>query len=275
MKDHTSKFLRAIAYLYLAFPVTYLGYAMVLFNISSTNGLKIFFSFSYWLLAFTSIAVGYGLKEMTRWSWNIFLLNALFIAYANARIVFLYSESVNPFISFLVSVGLLIALIFRLGKEVRVPYFLPRIRWWEMNPRYKLAVPVKVERMGSGFDAEILDLSFGGCFIKTRLDMNQDERLVSHFSLFGESLEIGGTVVWRSQSSVTHPKGVGVKFDALDKTQKLVMKAATRHLRKISAVQNSRNKLSVEEFNQKMANLKSHRLGVTKARTSTAEEQAS
>lgn len=275
MKDHTSKFLKAISYLYLAFPVTYLGYAMVLFNISPEHGLRIFFSFSYWLLAVSGIAVGYGFKEMTRWSWNIFLLNALFISYANARIIFLYSESVNPFLSFLVSIGLLVMLIFRLGKEIRVPYFLPRIRWWEMNPRYKLAVPVKVERMGSGFDAEILDLSFGGCFIKTRLDMNQNEHILSRFSVFGEALEIGGTVVWRSQSSVTHPKGVGVKFDMLDKTQKRVMKAATRHLRKISAVQNSRSKLSVEEFNQKMAHLRAHHLGVTKSAASSIEEQAS
>lgn len=275
MKEHTSRFLKTIAYLYLAFPVAYLGYAMVLFNISYENGLKIFFSFSYWALAATGIAVGYGFKEMTRWSWNVFLMNALFIAYANARLIFLYSESTNPFISFIVSIALLVTLIFRLGKEIRVPYFLPRIRWWEMNPRYKLVLPVIVDRTEGGFEGEILDISFGGCFIKTRVDVNQNERILARFSIFGEPLEINGTAVWRSQSSVTHPKGIGVKFDALDKAQKRVMKAATIHLKKISIVQNARNKLSVEEFNQKMAKLKSHHLGVTKSATGSEEEQAS
>lgn len=273
MKEHTSKFLKAIAYLYLAFPVTYLGYAMILFNISSERSMKIFFSFSYWALAATGMIVGYGFKEMTRWAWNIFLINCLFVAYANALIAVRYSESTHPFLSFIVSIGLLVALMFRLGKEIRVPYFLPRIRWWEMNPRYKLVVPVKVERTGSGLEAEILDISLGGCFIKTRLDMNQNERIRTRFSLFGEELEIGGTVVWRSQSSVTHPKGVGVKFDLLDKTQKRVMRAATQHLKKISTVQNLRNKISVEEFNLRMAKLKSHHLGVTKP--ASGQERAS
>lgn len=263
MKEHTSRFLKIIANLYLAFPITYLAYAMVLFNISSTNGLKIFFSFGYWMLAFTGIVVGYGFREMTRWSWSIFLFNSLFVAYANARLIFLYSESAHSFIAFIVSVALLICLIFRLGREIRVPYFLPRIRWWEMNPRYKLVVPVKVEQRGTGFEGEILDISLGGCFIKTRVDLTQNERILCRFSIFGESLEITGTVVWRSQSSVTHPKGVGVKFDPLEKLQKRIMKAATRHLKKISAVQRGRNRLSVGEFNQKMAKLKSHQLGVT------------
>lgn len=275
MKEHTSKFLKTIAYIYLAFPVTYLGYSAILFNISPERSGKIFFSFSYWLLAITGIAVGYGFREMTRWAWNVFLLNSLFIAYANALIAMRYSESNNPFLAFLISLLFLIALIIRLGKEIRVPYFLPRIRWWESNPRYKLAVPIKVERAESGFEGEILDVSMGGCFIKTRNDLTQNERILARFNLFGEALEIGGTIVWRSPSSVTHPKGVGMKFDELDKAQRRIMKGATQQLKKISALQNARGKMSPEEFNTKMAQLKAHRLGLTKALVSADQEQVS
>ncbi len=263
MKEHTSRFLRATAWVYLAFPVTYLAYAALLFNLSPERTSKIFFSVSYWALSLCGIAVGYGFREMTRWGWNIFLLNSLFVGYTNALIAIRYSESNHPFVAFLVSIGLLIALMMRLGKEIRVPYFLPRIRWWETNPRYKLVVPVKVERTESGFEGEILDLSMGGCFIKSRNDLNQNERILSRFELFGAALEIGGTVVWRSQSSVTHPKGVGVKFDLLEKTQRRVMKAAMLHLKRISNMQSARNKMPSEEFNAKMAKLKEHRLGLT------------
>ncbi len=263
VKEHTSRFLKTIAILYYAFPVTYLAYAGLLFNLSPDRTSRIFFSFSYWALAATGIAVGYGFWEMTRWAWSVFLLNSLFVAYANALIAIRYSESNHPFIAFIASVGLLIVLILRLGKEIRVPYFLPRIRWWETNPRYKLVVPVRVERGDSGFAGEILDLSMGGCFIKTRLDMNQNERILSRFEIFGEALEVGGTVVWRSQSSVTHPKGVGVKFDELEKPQRRILKAAMLHLKKISAVQNSRNKMSPEDFHQKITKLKEHRLGIS------------
>ncbi len=275
MKEHTTKFLKAISYLYLAFPVSYLVYASILFNIPPERSTKIFFSFSYWLLAISGVAVGYGFREMTRWAWNIFLLNSLFVAYANALIAMRYSDSNNPFLAFLVSITLLIGLLFRLGNEIRVPYFLPKIRWWETNPRYKLSVPVRVERAESGFEGEILDISMGGCFIKTRMDMNQNERILSRFDLFGEAIEIGGTIVWRSQSSVTHPKGVGVKFDELDKLQRKVMKAATQHLKKISSVQNARNKMSVDDFNERMAKMKAHRLEITKPATPPASERAS
>jgi hypothetical protein len=268
VKDHTSRFLKAVAYMYLAFPVTYLGYATVLFNISPERSWKILFSFSYWLLSLSGIAVGYGFKEMTRWAWNIFLLNSLLVAYANALICMRYSESNNPFLAFTASIGILVVLIFRLAKEIRVPYFLPKIRWWESNPRYKLVVPARVERADSGFEGEILDISMGGCFIKSRMDLTQNERISARFTLFGEALEISGIVVWRSQSSVTHPKGVGIKFDALDKIQRKVMKAAVQHLRRINAVQGARNKLSPEEFNQRMAKLKSHRLNITTAAAS-------
>lgn len=271
MKEHTSRFLRATAYVYLAFPVSYLVYAALLFNLSPQRSVHIFFSFGYWALSLTGIAVGYGFREMTRWSWNVFLLNSLFLAYANALIAIRYSESNNRFLAFLVSIGLLVGLMVRLGREVRVPYFLPRIRWWETNPRYKLSVPVKVERTGSGFEGEILDLSMGGCFIKSRMDLNQNERILSRFEVFGEALEVGGTVVWRSQSSVTHPKGVGVKFDELDKLQRKIMKAAVLHLKKISAVQGARNRMTPEDFNLRMTKLKNHRLGLT----ASDREQAS
>jgi hypothetical protein len=270
VKEHTSRFLRATAYVYLAFPVTYLAYASLLFDLSPARSTRIFFSFSYWALAATGIAVGYGLREMTRWAWNVFLLNSLFVAYTNALIAIRYSESNNRFLAFSVSIALLIALMVRLGREIRVPYFLPRIRWWETNPRYKLMVPVKVERTGSGFEGEILDLSMGGCFIKTRNDMNQNERILSRFSVFGEALEVGGTIVWRSQSSVTHPKGVGVKFDELEKIQRKVLKATMQHLRKISAIQAARNRLSPDEFNRKMAELKEHRLAVTSKKSESS-----
>ncbi|MBS1962701.1 MAG: PilZ domain-containing protein [Bdellovibrionales bacterium] len=263
MKEHTSRFLRATAYVYLAFPVTYLLYAALLFNLSPARSSRIFFSFSYWALAVCGIAVGYGFREMTRWAWHVFLLNSLFVAYTNALIAIRYSESNNPFLAFLVSIALLVGLMVRLGKEIRVPYFLPKIRWWETNPRYKLSVPVRVERKDTGFEGEILDISIGGCFIKSRNDLTQNERILSRFELFGEKLEIGGTVVWRSQSSVTHPKGVGVKFDELDKLQRKIMKAVMLHLKKISALQTSRNRLSPEDFNQKMAKLKNHHLGIT------------
>ena len=55
-------------------------------------------------------------------------------------------------------------------------------------------------------------------------------------------------------------------LDELEKLQRKIMKAAVLHLKKISAVQGARNRMSPEDFNLRMAKLKNHRLGVTAAK---------
>lgn len=260
VKEYTSKFLKAIAWVYLLFPFTYITYAALLFNMSFSRCVHIFFTPSYWLLSAFAIVTGYGLKEMHRWSWNAFLVSTLFTAYANALIAIRYSDSNNKFLAFVVSIGMLIIFIFQIGKEIKVPYFMPKIRWWESNPRYRLTVPARVERSQSGFEGEILDLSLGGCFIKSRMDVDQSEHLLIRFTIFGEAVELGGTVVWRSQNTVTHPKGMGIKFDDLNKAQKKVLKAATVHLKKIAHLQDSKNKISQEDFVTRMEELRTHQL---------------
>lgn len=263
VKEHTSKFLKLVAHVFLAFPITYLIYVAVLFDLTFARCVKTFFSPSYWILSAIGIMVGYGFKEMTRWSWNLFLFCSLLMTYANSLFAIRYSTSNNKLLAFTVSVVLLVGLIYRLGREIKVPYFLPQIRWWESNPRYKFVVLAQVERSQSGFEGEILDVSMGGCFVKTRMDLTQDERILIRYNIFGETLEIGGTVVWRTQSSVTHPKGVGIKFDELNKHQKRVMKAATQHLKKISSAQNARQRMGQEEFSKRMETLKAHQLNIS------------
>ncbi len=247
----------------MAFPVTYLFYVALLFDLPFSRCVKTFFSPSYWILSLIGIMVGYGFKEMTRWAWSLFLFCSLGMVYANIVFVTRYSASNNKLIAFIASIALLGALIYRLGREIKVPYFLPQIRWWENNPRYKLVVPVQIERSHAGFDGEILDVSMGGCFVKTRMELSQNEHILVKYNIFGETMEVGGTVVWRTQSSVTHPKGVGIKFDELNKHQKRVMRAATIHLKKISSTQNARERMTQEEFSKKMEALKGHQLNIT------------
>ncbi len=262
MKEFRSRFLRIVSVGFLAFPLTYFLVETTLLDVPVKKALSHFFTWSFWFLAFLGIATGYGFKEMTRWSWNLFLFTSFVIAYSNAFVLMRYSDAQNKWMVFLACIAFQIFLIYRLGREIKVPYFLPKIRWWESNPRFKASIPVRFERENDGFSGDILDLSLGGCFIKTRSDLRQSERLLVHFEIFGERFEVGGTVVWRSTSSVTHPKGVGVKFDVLLPTQKKVMKAVLAHLKKINHVQSSRAKMSPEEFSRKMHHLRNVQLNI-------------
>lgn len=245
--------------MYLAFPVVYLIYAAVLFDIPARHFVRILLSPFFYFLSILAIITGYGLWEMKRWAWYAFVLVNILLVYENAVLVANFAESNHKFVAYLVSLFVIAAVIRRVSREVRVPWFLPKIRWWEVNPRYRLTSSVKLARKdGPAVDGEILDISMGGCFIKTRVDLIPDETILLQFSLFKHVIECSGTVVWRTQSAVTHPKGVGVKFQPLSKPQKRAMRAITSRLKRIGTLyRRARYLMSQEEFIKRLDELES------------------
>jgi Tfp pilus assembly protein PilZ len=149
-----------------------------------------------------------------------------------------------------------------------VPYFFPNIRWWESDPRYRLSVPATLERTDMPFLAgDILDLSMGGCFMKLRSDLKQDEKVSICFTIFHVTVRCEGTIVWRTQSTVTHPKGVGVKFMELDRDQRRALKIITRRLKRISDFyKRSRYLLNQEEFVRRLQELENTPVKLKSAR---------
>ncbi len=250
MKHYTSRFLKSLAIFLIGFPVTYLILAATLFNIPMTKCVGILLSPFYYMVSVCAVIAGYGLWEMQRWSWYVFVMAQILIGYENAVLLHGYAESYHKVLVFVAGIVLQIGLVFRVGREVRVPYFFPRIRWWESNPRYRLSVPVSIDRKsGVKENGEILDLSLTGCFIKFRPDLVPDESLIIRFSLYGYEIECEGKVVWCAQSTVTHPKGVGVKFDLIPRQQRRSLRYIVRRLKKIATLyRSSRYLVSQEEY---------------------------
>jgi hypothetical protein len=250
----------------MAFPALYLLFAALLFDIPLNQCLRLLLSPSYYLLSLLAMLAGYGLWEMRRWAWYLFLATNIFMVYGNAVLVSNYGESHNRVLAFIFSVVVVIALIYRMAREIRVPYFFPKIRWWESNPRYRLVVPTSVRRdSGESFAAEILDLSMGGCFVKLRNDLGEHEALALEFSIFGQPVKALGTVVWRTQSTVTHPKGVGVKFGPLPRIERRTLRAINIRLKKMTAFyRSSRYLISPEEFFKRYQSLQTEQLVVSR-----------
>lgn len=253
---------------YLSFPVTYIILVALLFDVPANNCLRILLSPFYYLVAFLAVAVGYGLWEMRKWAWYVFLITNVLIGYENAIVVQDYSASHHKVSAFIASLLMLIFIIIRVAREVRVPYFFPKIRWWESNPRYRLAVPVQMNRKnGTTVEGEILDISMGGCFVKLRADLAQDEGISLRFTVFGHPLACDGTIVWRTDSTVTHPRGVGVKFGDMDRENRKALRQVNRRLKKIAALyRSSRYLLNQEEFLKRLEELESQ--GVDRLRMS-------
>jgi hypothetical protein len=233
LKRYTSRFFKSVALFYLSFPLAYLIIVAVLFDVSASSCLRILLSPLYWFVGFVAAVAGYGLLEMRRWGWYWFVAANILIAYETALYANDYAETHHQVIAFFAVIVGLTLMIFRVAREVRVPYFFPRIPWWESDPRYRLSVPVVITfPRGEPIPGEILDLSMGGCFIKVRAEVYQDEAVQLEFTILGQKLKFPGTVVWRTQSTVTHPKGVGVKFSPIDRRSRRTLRGVTRKLKR-------------------------------------------
>ena len=243
----------------MAFPLAYVPFAAILFDVPADKCVRILLSPFYYILSAIIIGAGYCLWEWKRYGWYLFLLANLFIGYENALIVNEYGESHHKILAFIFSIGVLVFLIYRMGREIRVPYFFPKIRWWESNPRYRLSVPVSMNRKGENpSPAEILDLSLGGCFVKLRSDLRQDDEVNLDFTVFRNQVQCAGVVVWRTGSTVTHPRGVGIKFVHLERPQKRKLRLVARRLKKISEFyRRSRYLLNQDEFLKRLEELES------------------
>lgn len=267
MKQYRSKLLKFISAVSLASPIAYVTLTAILFDIPLSKCISILLSPSYFVASVATLVAGYGLWEMQRWSWPVFLVAQFFISYENINLVINFSESHHKISAFVVATVFQICMIYVVAKEIQVPYLYPRIRWWESNPRYRLSTPVVMKCVHGQqakdvvFEGEVLDISVSGCFIKTRSDFNQDDVLSLSFEIFSYSIECEGNVVWIAQSSVTHPKGIGVKFGPLPKNQKRLLRNVQRKLKKIAALfRSARYWLSQEEFIKQLEAIEKGRL---------------
>lgn len=265
MKRYTTRFFKTVALFYIVFPISYVVFGAIIFDIPSNQIAELIFSKFFYLLSAIAIVAGYGLWEARRWAWYIFTAANLLILYSNAIVVTNLGATSHKTLSYLFSVICVLVAYFRVSREIRVPYFLPKIRWWENDPRYRLSTPVLVRRSdNSTVSGEIMDLSGSGCFVKLRDEISQHETIKMTFSIFGTDFESEGVVVWCTSGTVTHPKGIGIKFSPMQRRQRRIMRAVTQRLRKITALyRSSRYMMSKEEFARQLQVLQSTRLDVS------------
>jgi hypothetical protein len=248
LKRYTSRFFKSVALFYVSFPLAYILILAVLFDVPASSCVRILLSPLYWLIATIAVVAGWGLLEMKRWAWYWFVAGNILILYETALWANDFGESHHKLIAFIATVISVAFVFLRVAKEVRVPYFFPKIQWWESDPRYRISVPAEIRfPRGEPVQGEILDLSMGGCFIKVRSEIFQDEAVSVEFSVLGQQLEFAGHVVWRTQSTVTHPKGVGVKFVPMDRKARRMLRGVTKKLKKATALSRKQRYLVNQE----------------------------
>ena len=257
MKNHVTPFYRAVTWLYLTFPVTYITVMALLFEIKPKRCVSIVFSPFYLLLSILAVVAGLGMREVKHWAWYAFLGLNLLLVYENLLLV-QHGDSALWGPAYLFSVFLLFALSYRISRELVVPWVIPKIRWWESDPRHKMSYPAAILRgeQDEKIQAEILDLDYGGCFLRTRVRFENDERVKIHFNLYGLELTCPGFVVLRVDSAVTHPQGIGIKFAPHSRNNRRKMKHIHARVRAIHGLyRTARYILSPEEYFRSLSQL--------------------
>lgn len=272
LKEYLSSTFKTIAFVLMGFPLIYIVLLATAFNVPIAGCMRILLSPGYYLVTGLSVIAGFGLSEMRRWSWYVFLLSQVLVIYEDAWVASEYAESHHKVFIFFASLLFQGIIIYRVAREIRVPYFFPKIRWWESNPRYKLSIPVSIARSnGEAIRGEILDLAGSGCFVKLRDSFPIGERVDLSFSVFDLSFKIEGTVVWEAMSTVTHPKGLGVIFDDLSRDQKRSLRAVSVRLKKVAKhYRKHRYWMEQAQFDQVLQQIESVPMDRRKLRSSSS-----
>jgi Tfp pilus assembly protein PilZ len=162
-------------------------------------------------------------------------------AYFNALILVNFSQSEFKGFAFILVLALQYLVFILVSREIRVPYFFPRINWWESGIAGIHHLSVELSPTQSGVPAakgQLLDLSQRGCFIKSPLDYRLHDPIQIRIEAYGQELQLSGKIVWNAKSAVTHPKGIGVRFNDFERPLRRKVRVLIRYFNQEKRVSN-------------------------------------
>lgn len=119
-----------------------------------------------------------------------------------------------------------VALVLLVQREIRAPYFNPRVRWWEAEPRY----PIEATLVGGG---TVRDISRLGVFVQQDPPLAVGTRGEWELEIEGKTLPIRGEVAWVSEAGAAHPPGFGLRFGALEPAARQAIEALLEERRRL------------------------------------------
>ena len=215
----------------IGFPPVYLIYVAIFFELKSKGVIAVALSPLFYLSCIFWIMTGVGLRRMRQWSWYTFGAAQFFVTLLNIINIVTHSESEFKGYAFIFTLGLQYLIYWSVQREIRVPYLFPNIKWWEsgiagMN---HLSADIYHSRSPTGYsNTQLLDLNGRGCFLKSPMDFEPNEKIKIKLSAYGQDVDLPGLIVWNAKSAVTHPKGVGIRFYDLNRTRRRKVKIISK-----------------------------------------------
>lgn len=103
-----------------------------------------------------------------RWSFPAFVVVQLMAIGLNVSTWLQFPEQFSTSLLLLAQILNLAIVGYVLLPHVRAPYFNPKLRWWESLPRFYVSFPCVLFLPNSKVAAEVINISKGGVYIKTR-----------------------------------------------------------------------------------------------------------
>jgi len=218
----TNPIYKVIAWVFFLFPLVYLPVVHLAFDVRLERLLSLLISPFFYLVCAVTVTAGAGLRRFKSWSWYVRGVALPLVFYESLRILVDYSSSPYRLELFGGTTLLLLSMFYFVSRELRVPYRMPRIRWWETNPKFRWDLPTVLQNeAGVEKAGTIMDITSKGCFVST------DGVLVPEEKIYvtipdptpgeEEELRIQGRVIWVAQPSVTYPRGAGIRFEKMDR----------------------------------------------------------
>ena len=225
----------------IGFPIFYLLSTSLLFELNSKGILSLSLSPLFYVASILWILSGIGMQKMKHWSWYTFCSAQIVVTYLNAVALVYYSDSGAKTVAFTITLLIHSYLYFVVKRHLRVPYIFPDIQWWQSGLAAMHHFPVEVFHLNSPSGTskgQLLDINLKGCFVKSPKEFEPFEKITLRMIAYGQEVDIPGTVVWNANSTVTHPKGVGVQFSVLDRKKKRKLRVLSRRFIKEKDAQN-------------------------------------
>ncbi len=166
-----------------------------------------------WVIVVAPIVAGYSIYACKKWSFYVYLfsITALFVFSYTGYLSKAESISLFPIIA--VYVVNIIVVSYFLIPAVRNIYFDRRMRWWEIQPRYKCNFNCTWSQVGRGtpVEGEVGNISENGLFVKSNEMPSDNSEIQIHLPVTSPGAQQGfrGEAIIHNRSDAV---GFGVKF---------------------------------------------------------------
>jgi hypothetical protein len=167
------------------------------------------------VLLVSGVAVAVGVWTVRPWGYYAFLgFSATVLLYQ----VWQYFQ--NPETPFYMALAITLPSVAAatsfLREHVSAPYFNPKMRWWERDPRFRINMGARFQVQAQRQKGSLLDISKGGCFAELDTILFPGDVIELRVTVDEVDFLTRAKVIWRC----SHPRGYGLMFYSMTPRQR-------------------------------------------------------